>query len=66
MEHNISLKITAEGTTNVVRFTPEKRDNKIYVGFYLREEKVGEMELTLDDFNNFCLDLFSLQKEIGK
>lgn len=64
MENTIQLTVTAEGQTRKVSFKTRKKDGKVYVGFYLEEECVGDMELTLDNYNKFCLDLFSQHKKI--
>lgn len=66
MEPKISLTVTAEGQTRKVSFESAKRDGKVYIKLYHEQEFVGEMELALDDFNNFCLDISNLQKTINQ
>lgn len=66
MKPEIFIRATADGETKTAAFGLEKVDEKINASFYLESEFVGTLEMSTEDFNNFCLDLFSRQKELSK
>jgi hypothetical protein len=64
MENTISLAATSEGTEKKVTFKFKKVISAISVDVFLEEEKVGDMQINVSDFNDFCLDLFNAHKKI--
>lgn len=67
MQKPIFLKATNdEGETSCVKMYLTRIGDKVKVKAfdYDAGEKVGEVEITLENFNNFCLDLFSEHKRI--
>lgn len=66
MSNKISITAKAEdGVKRTVNFDLEdNKDGFLYITISDEKEAQGIVEMTMDDFNNFCLDLFILQKKI--
>ena len=64
MENTISITATAEGEEKKVTFKVEKKEKVISAKAFITEGNVGEMQISISDFNDFCLDLFNLHKKI--
>ena len=65
MEETISIIVTAEGEEKNATFKIAKKEKKISVKVSLvGEETVGEIQINVSDFNDFCLDLFNAHKRI--
>lgn len=64
MENTISIIATSEGEEKKVTFKFKKVISAISSQVFLEEEKVGDMQINVSDFNDFCLDLFNAHKKI--
>jgi len=52
--NTITITATADGEEKKVTFHLIKKEKTVCVKTYHKEEYVGDMEIKLDDFNNFC------------
>lgn len=64
MGNAVTIIATAAGAEKKVTFEISKKDGKVFVKVHHEEEHVGDLEVKMDDFNNFCLDLFNEHKKI--
>ena len=64
MENSVTITATADGEEKKVTFQISQKDGKVFVKVHHKDEHVGNLEIKMEDFNNFCLDLFNEHKKI--
>jgi hypothetical protein len=72
MGNKISLPLKSDGIKKTVhfQFSPELylkgelKSTSIRTTFSVEEHEIGILEMSFEDFDNFCLDLFNEHKKI--